>query len=276
MYLSFMTFTCPDYELDRVLATAVRYGYEGIEPRAQEGHKHGIDVATTKKERARIKAQFADTGVKMSCLATSCRYALADGRDRQQMIEVTRQHIELAGDCGAPAVRVFGGPTPEGMDFADAKKYVSESLAAVADCAKDHGVYVCLETHDAYSRAADAAPVVAQVNHPNICINWDMMHCVRQGETVEEAFGHVRDYVKHTHIHDGIWPEDDPNQIELVLMGEGMIAHDEAIGLLASIDYQGALSGEWISFLPPEEILPRDAASLREYIQAAVSELADV
>jgi len=269
MYLSFMTFVCPEYELDKALAIAIRYGYEAIEPRAQEGHKHGIEVSTTKKERARIKAQFADTGIKMSCLATSCRYALADERDRQQMIETTKQHIELAADCGAPTIRVFGGPTPEGMDFADAKKYVSDSLAAVADFAKDHNVYVCLETHDAYCRAADAAEVVARVAHPNIAINWDMLHCIRAGETMAEAFNHVRAYVRHTHVHDGIWPADNPADLTITLMGEGMVPHDEAVRLLASIDYQGALSGEWIAAFEPEEILPHDAARLREYIAAA-------
>jgi len=269
MYLSFMTFVCPEYELDKALATAIRYGYEAIEPRAQSGHKHGIEVSTTKKERARIKAQFADTGIKMCCLATSCRYALADDRDRQQMIDVTRQHIELAADCGAPTIRVFGGPTPEGMDFADAKEYVSESLAAVTDFAKDCGVYVCLETHDAYCRAADAAEVVSRVSHPNIAINWDMMHCIRSGETMAEAFSHVRNYVKHTHIHDGTWPVDNPGNVTITLMGEGMVPHDEAVKLLTSIDYQGALSGEWIAAFEPEEILPHDAARLRKYIAAA-------
>ena len=269
MYLSFMTFVCPEYELDKALATAIRYGYEAIEPRAQSDHKHGIEVSTTKKERARMKAQFADAGIQMCCLATSCRYAFADAKDRQQMIEATKQHIELAADCGCPTLRVFGGPTPEGMDFADAKKHVSESLAAVADFAQDCSVYVCLETHDAYSRAEDAAEVVARVGHPNIAINWDMMHCIRVGETMPEAFAHVRDHIRHTHIHDGTWPADNPSDLTITLMGEGMVPHDEAVKLLASIDYQGALSGEWIACFEPEEVLPHDAARLREYIAAA-------
>ncbi len=268
MDLCFMTFSCPDYELDKVLATAIRYGYDGVEPRAQAEHKHGVEVATTKKERARIKAQFADAGIKMSCIATSCRYALADEKDRQEMVETTRQHIELAADCGSPTLRVFGGSTPEGMNFADSKKYVAESLAAVADFARDHNVYVCLETHDAYSKGADAGYVVAQVNQPNICVNWDVMHCIRQGETVDEAFEHVKNHVKHVHVHDGTFDEDGGG-LELCLMGEGQVPYDEAIKLLATIGYDGALSGEWIGGPALDEILPHDAAKLREYIAAA-------
>ena len=52
-------------------------------------------------------------------------------------------------------------------------------------------------------------------------------------------------------------------------MGEGMVPQDEAVKLLASIDYQGALSGECIAAFEPERILPHDAARLREYIAAA-------
>ena len=269
MYLSFMTFSCPDYEPDKVLATAVRYGYEGVEPRAEVDHKHGIEVTTTKKERARIKAQFADAGIKMACLATSCTYAQAEARDRQQMIDTTRQHIELAADCGAPAIRVFGGLTPAGLELAEAKQLVAECLAAVADFAQQHQVHVCLETHDAYCRAADAAEVVRQVNHPHVGINWDMMHCVRLGETIAEAFAHVHNYVRHTHIHDGTWPEGRPDEVTVTYMGQGQVDHQEAVRLLASINYEGALSGEWIECFDPGDILPRDAATLRQYLAAA-------
>ena len=268
MDICFMTFSCPDYELDKVLATAIRYGYDGVEPRAQAEHKHGVEVSTTKKVRARIQAQFADAGIKMSCIATSCRYNLAEQRERQEMIETTKQHIELASNCGCPALRVFGGSTPEGMDFADSKQYVAECLAAVADWAKDHNVYVCLETHDAFWRAADDGYVVAQLNHPNICINWDVMHCIRAGETVTEAFERVKDHVKHVHVHDGSFNEEG-GDLEMCLMGEGMLPYDEAIKLLATVGYDGALSGEWISGPALEEVLPHDAAVLREYIAAA-------
>jgi sugar phosphate isomerase/epimerase len=50
-------------------------------------------------------------------------------------------------------------------------------------------------------------------------------------------------------------------------MGEGDIPHDEPIRLLASIGFEGHLSGEWIDFLPPDEILPHDSRVLRHYIR---------
>ena len=48
-------------------------------------------------------------------------------------------------------------------------------------------------------------------------------------------------------------------------MGTGQIAPAAAMRLLATIGYEGAISGEWIDWQPYEEMLPREAAVLREY-----------
>jgi sugar phosphate isomerase/epimerase len=52
-------------------------------------------------------------------------------------------------------------------------------------------------------------------------------------------------------------------------MGEGQIDHKDAIRLLGTIAYDGALSGEWIAFKPAEELLPHEASVIREYRAAA-------
>ena len=62
MKISFMTWVCPDWDLNQVLTAAVRYGYDGVEPRAEANQKHGVEIASTKKQRAEIRSQFADMG----------------------------------------------------------------------------------------------------------------------------------------------------------------------------------------------------------------------
>ena len=47
MKYAFMTFSTPALNLDDVLATAKQYGYDGIEPRLDAGHKHGVEVAAS-------------------------------------------------------------------------------------------------------------------------------------------------------------------------------------------------------------------------------------
>lgn len=270
MKISFMTFVAPKWTLEEHLAAAIRYGYDAIEPRCEADHAHGIELDTTKKQRAAIKQQFADCGVALTTIATSRRYAFASDHELRETIDLTKRYCDLCADIGAQNIRVFGGMTPEGMEFADAKKVVAEALHECALHAAECGVYLCLETHDAYCRTSDAVEVVRMADHPNVAINWDIMHPYRFGESIETAFNNVKDYVRHCHIHDGKRPEDgSPAGWELALMGEGDIPHDEAIKLLATIDYQGSLSGEWIGFVAPEVVLPHDAQVLREYITAA-------
>ncbi|MEA3366001.1 MAG: sugar phosphate isomerase/epimerase family protein, partial [Candidatus Hydrogenedentes bacterium] len=260
MKLCFMTFSCPDWGLNEVLTAAIKYGYEAVEPRSEANHQHGLELETTKKERKQIKASFEDTAIECACIATSRNYAMAQEADRKESIERTKRYIDLAHDLGCEHLRVFGGQTPDELEFEDAKKHVAESLAACAEHAGQAGVYLCLETHDAYSRSADAAEVVKMADHANVAINWDIMHPFRLGESIAESFENVKDHVRHCHVHDGTAPVDGGSGgWELAPMGQGDIPHDEAFDLLAGIGYEGALSGEWINWDPADEALPREA-----------------
>jgi len=268
MKIAFMTFATPELDLTQVLTVAVRYGYDAIEPRAEAGHKHGVELQATKKQRQQIKAACADMGIALCCIATSRTYSMANPAQRAESVELTKRYIDLAADCGAPCIRVFGGQTPEGANFEDVKKYVAEALHECAEYAKASGVYVCIETHDAYCNARDLADVVRWADSPQAAINWDIMHPLTAGLTIAEAFEAVKPYVKHCHAHDGIRRADGRGW-DLAPMGSGQIDHAEAIRLLASIGYTGAISGEWINWQPYEELLPREIAVLKAYREQA-------
>jgi len=262
MKFSFMTWVCPDRDLSQILAATIRYGYDGVEPRAEAEQQHGVELTATKKQRAEIKQQFGDMGVAMSCIATSRTYSMADDAERRESVELTKRYATLAHDVGCPVLRVFGGVIPEGVEKEDAKKYVAEALRECAVFAAGAGVLVCLETHDDFSLAQDAADTVRMADHPNAQIVWDVAHPFRAGETMAQSFEYAKPYVKHLHVHDALlaggWIAK--------LMGEGEIPHDEAVRLLNTIDFQGHLSGEWINpEWPVEELLAHDVAVLRAY-----------
>jgi sugar phosphate isomerase/epimerase len=266
MKISFMTWVCPTWTLKEVLAGAVRYDWDGVEPRAQAGHKHGVEVAATRKQRAQIRAAFEDCGVEMSCIATSIRYSSADPKERAGMVEQTRKFVDLAADLGCPHLRVFGGPMPEGAPRDDVKAYVAEALRQCGEYAAGKGVYVCLETHDDFRKAQDAADTVRTAAQPNVQICWDVAHPFNAGDTMQEAFDLVKPYVRHLHVHD---MKTVNGKHEMAPIGEGEIPHDEVVQLLKGIAFAGHLSGEWIDAFAPERILPVDSATLRRYIREA-------
>ncbi len=262
MRYSFMTFSCPELDWGQVLATARRFGYDGVEPRAQANHAPGIETTASADGRAAIRQRAADAGIAISCLATSCRYAMADEAELEQMMEDSRALIDLARDIGAPCMRVFGGGIAEGMSREDAVTQVADCLAQLAPQAAEAGVTLCVETHDSWCDANDLARVIERVGHPSVQVNWDIMHPYRAGMAIDEAFAAIGPYVRHCHFHDGK-PKDEGGG--LCPIGEGFVDHRRAIELLTGIGFEGHLSGEWINWEAWETHLPRELAAMKGY-----------
>lgn len=260
MKYSFMTFSCPELTFDEVLALAKQVGYDGIEPRLDAKHAHGVEVAADADTRRAVRQKAADSGVAIACLATSCTYA--DPRDHQQKIDDTLGRIDLAADVGAPAIRVFGGKLGQGLDRLAAIDLVAESLGACADHARRRNVIICMETHDAWCDPQHVAAVMKQVNHPNVGVNWDVMHPVRAaGATMDSAFTALEPWIRHLHVHDGV-----ADGHGLAPIGTGGFDHKRVIELLLTIPFEGYLSGEWINWHDPyERHLPRELRTLRRY-----------
>ncbi|GIX07468.1 MAG: hypothetical protein KatS3mg115_1871 [Candidatus Poribacteria bacterium] len=260
MRYAFMTFSTPDLSLKEVLDLARRLGYDGIEPRAASGHRHGIELETTPEQRRAIRDQVEASGVSLCCLAVSCRYA--DPATRTENLEQTRRYLELAADIGSPRLRVFGGKIGESLSRSQAIQLVADALAELAPFAAEHGVTLCMETHDDWCHPRDVAAVMEAVDHPNVGVNWDVLHPVRRKfATLEESFQVLRPWIRHLHVHDV-----DPNTGKLTPIGTGMIDHRRLLELLASLDYDGYLSGEWIRWeVPYSEHLPQELATLRRY-----------
>ncbi len=269
MKISFMTWACPDWPLEQVLKAAAEYGYEGVELRVEADQAHGVDLHLSEGERARVRRMFADAGLEVACIATSRRFALREASEVAESVELTRRYVDLAADLGCQCVRVFGGSTPAGVHFEQAQRIVADALGELGPYAAERGVWVCLETHDDYSRADVCRQTVDMAGAPGVGIVWDMMHPCRWGMTIEEAFEHVAQHVRHCHVHDGVPEEPGSTKWRLAKMGEGQIPHDRAVALLGRIGFSGFLSGEHIRFLPPEELLPHEARMLKEYIARA-------
>jgi sugar phosphate isomerase/epimerase len=257
-----MSFSCPELGLDDMLDLAKRTGYEGVEPRISAEHKHCIefDAPATVRQAARDKAAAA--GVALCCIATSCVYA--DPAVTEEKVADTHQAIDLAGDVGAPRIRVFGGHFPEEVSREAATEQVATALRSVADHAAERGVMVCMETHDAWCAPEHVAEVMRRVNHPAVGVNWDIMHPIRVGgSTMDAAFATLQPWIHHVHFHDGTLP---PADSELRPIGEGGIDHRRAVELLQGDGYADSLSGEWINWaIPYEEHLPRELATMKGY-----------
>ena len=260
MKYAFMSFSTPELDLTETLSLACQLGYDGIEPRLSAEHRHGIEFDTPADARRAIRAQVEDSGIALCCLATSCQYS--NPETLAQMMDDTRRAIDLAGDVGAPRLRVFGGMIPAGVSREQAFAQCVESFRGVAGQAAARGVTLCMETHDSWCDPEQVAAVLRAVDHPNIAANWDIMHPVRAGgATMDSAFAALTPWIRHLHVHDGALSE----PFTLLPIGEGGIDHRRALTMLLALPYDGFISGEWIGWEPYQTHLPRELATLRRY-----------
>ena len=258
---SFMSFSCPHATLDEMLAMAKRYGYDGVEPRIQAGHAHGIEPTISAHTRQEIRQKAQDAAVALCCIATSVHFANPTGTAEQ--LELIRPCIDLAGDLGVPRLRIFGGALPKGFRREEAIHLMAHSLNEIAKQAEQRNVVVCLETHDDWCNPTHVADVMKHANHPSIGVNWDIMHPVRQGGvTMDQAYGILKPWIRHVHFHDGL---NKTEPVQLKPVGQGDIDHRRAVQLLQEMNYDGYLSGEWIGWEPPEVHLPRELATMKSY-----------
>lgn len=261
MNYSFMSFSAPKLSFDELLDTAVKYGYDGIEPRIGSGHAHKIEPGVDEDFLADAKSKAAEKGIKLACIATSARYS--DPATTAENIALTRSAVDIAASLGVPVIRVFGGPIPEGLKREDSFKSIVGALKEVAPYAEKKGVILCVETHDDWCDPNDVKNIIETVDHPNVMVNWDIMHpCLREGFNIEDSFNILKPYIHHVHVHDGVR---EGNKSELRPIGEGAVDHKKAVELLKECGYKGFISGEWISWEPYDIHLPREIKTLRSY-----------
>ena len=255
MKYSFMSFSMPDASFRELTETAARRGYDGIEPRIDAGHKHGVEVGISHDECTEYKKIAADAGIGIACVATSCRFA--DDTVLLSNIEYAKQVLWLANELGAGCIRVFGGQLkPESRS--DAIFRVAAALRELSDVAGD--VKICMETHDSWCDPENVAAVMELCGCDNVRVNWDIMHPVlTANKTVAESYDLIGKWVSHVHIHDG---SRDSGKLTMLPIGSGKVDHKAELECLLGSGYAGYISGEWINWNYPDH-LAHELATLK-------------
>lgn len=261
MKYSFMSFSCPTLDLDQIFSAAKQYGYAGFEPRIGSGHKHGIELDSNDDFLREVRQKAEDNGIAYSCIATSC--AFADPAKTKENIELALRSIDLAAKIKVPAIRVFGGRIPDGVAREQSFELIVEALKQISEIAREREVTICLETHDSWCDPRAVADIIKHVDHPNVAVNWDVMHPVlTAGYDVQDAFEILRPWIRHVHVHDGFYMD---KRLVFKPIGQGKVDHRTAVKLLIEAGYDGYISGEWINWEPYDDHLPREINTLRNY-----------
>jgi sugar phosphate isomerase/epimerase len=269
MKLAFSTLACPTWGTRRAAEAAREYGYDGIELRLIKGRP--IDSAFLREQRGAVSAEL--DGLPIASLNSSIRLAVDGDEWQDEFAALT----ELALELNVPSVRVWGGDYGPELSEQAAIAQVAARLNTAEQIATHAGVFVALETHDAWRNLRTVTQVFSQVESDQVKVLWDVQNTHAQGgSTPEEVWAALGDRIAQIHVKDARPGEGEYG--ELVELGTGTVPVRESIDVLVANGFDGWITVNWLKFQHPEILdpkiaLPQYATVLRQWIAAARDEM---
>lgn len=226
---------CADMSLEKIIESCRAGGYAGIEFRAEDEQKHGVELEATPAQRLEIRRKIEDAYLEVSCISTSQCLHQFEEKKRRASIDRAKRYVDLAADLDCLAIRVFGDGDRIGPDMNphDAILTTAEALREVAEHAEGSDVTVAFEMHGQFNYWKYALGVVEQADHPNAAINYNCDRRDLVGGSLRETFTRVHEYIEHVHLHD---LEADFPYVELF----GFLQEDGYEGYCSlEVDYRG-------------------------------------
>lgn len=267
MQFAYSTLACPGWTIEEAVAAAVRYGYDAIEWRLADGEL--IAPETPIEVRRRLHDVPKANGIAVACLDTSCRVVQASSQERAQTIEAAQRMADIAVELGAPYIRLFGGPLPEGETNASMIAPTAEVLHHIGVYCAERNIIGVIETHDSWSHSEDVLALFNAAASPAIKVLWDIHHTYRMGEAPTQTVARLGNAIAYVHVKDGRPQAGTTDGWELCLLGEGIVTLHESLTALKQSGYDGYLSLEWEkkwhpTIAEPEIALPQASPWMRD------------
>ncbi|MEU8656083.1 sugar phosphate isomerase/epimerase family protein [Actinoplanes philippinensis] len=222
MFLGVSTLGCPGLPLDRVARTLRRHGVGAVELRCADDEP----VHTGLSRAGRRAARAALDGLRLVGLATYVR--LTEGAAG------LGEHLDLAYDLGAPALRLMPGGD------GDPAPLLGPAATALADAvvaAEGSGVRLLVETHDAFLRGADVRRLLelSGAGHTETGAVWDALHPWRAGESPVRTAVELGPWLAEVQVKDVASPADR----RPLVPGAGTVPNAEVLTLARAAGFTG-------------------------------------
>jgi sugar phosphate isomerase/epimerase len=112
-----------------------------------------------------FKRRAFELGLDISGSGVRNNFASPDSRSRAADVRHVQEWIECAARMGAPVLRVFAGPQPQGHTWDEVAEWMASDLRECAEYGKRYGVIVGLQNHgDMLRSAADVLRMIDLVD----------------------------------------------------------------------------------------------------------------
>jgi sugar phosphate isomerase/epimerase len=138
----FLDLKNPTMTLEEFIEKTAEWGCEGVELTEYYFKKPLTPEYLMKIKRAAIKA-----GLPISGTPIGNNFTVPAGEARDRQIAAVKAWIDVSADLGSPAIRIFAGSTPKGVEESQARKWAIECIETTLDHAAKRGVYLAVENH---------------------------------------------------------------------------------------------------------------------------------
>ncbi len=195
-----------DWDLDTLIHHCKASELAGVELRTT--HKHGVEIALDKAARKEVRQKFADSGITLWGLGTTCEFQSEDATLVRKNIEECKQWCELAHDVGAKGVKVRPNGLPKPDNPMPTLEQIGKALRECAQAADAQGVEIWVEVHGGgTSHPPHLRTILDVCNKPNVvgaCWNSNAQD-IFDG-SVKTYFDLLKKDIKSCHIND-LWSD---------------------------------------------------------------------
>jgi sugar phosphate isomerase/epimerase len=189
-----------NWDIETIIKNCAKTGFEGAELRTT--HKHGVEPSISSSRRAEVKKRFADSGVRLVSLGTTCEYQSPDAAAVEKNIEETRRWCELAQDLGCLGVKVRPNGFPRGIAHEQTLEQIGRALAKCGDVAREYGVEIWMEVHGEGTQIpVNAHQILSVANHPLVGACWNSNPTDVESGSVRNGFELLKPWIRSCHIN---------------------------------------------------------------------------
>jgi sugar phosphate isomerase/epimerase len=206
MKLGLITYNvAKDWDLPTIVDHVKSAGWDGVELRTQ--HAHGVELTLDPAARREVRRRFADAGLTLWGLGTTCEYEAADPATVRANIEETKRWCQLAEDVGAHGVKVRPNGLPKDADLQKTLAQIGTALKECGSAAEAHGVEIFLEVHGGTTQnPPNIRTILDHCRHPKVGACWNSNPTDLRDGSIKANFDLLAPDIKSCHIND-LWNE---------------------------------------------------------------------
>ncbi len=202
-----------------------------------------------------VKRMALRRGLEVSGAAVGNNFCQADPAKRAEHVQMVKDWIYNSVKLGAPLLRVFAGPVPDGSSEDDACEWTIASLQECAEVAAQEGVMLALENHGGITATVEQVEgLIAATDSDWVAVNLDT------GNYRTDPYGSITRTVPMAitaHVKTEV---PGPN-------GKEDVDIESVINALNAGGYRGYLSIEYEASEDPTTAVPRFVETLQRLVR---------